>query len=178
MSSLTTAIGFVLGEEGGFQKRADDPGNWVDGKLVGTKYGIAAKYHPHEDIPGLTRQRAISIYEHDYWAPARCDGLPAGLALMHMDAAVNIGVGGAAHLLQRALGVTDDGVIGPQTLGAAATCDEAAAIRDYAVERLIYYARLVTDHNRQRDAKGWALRTRRARDAALELTNGPPMRAA
>ena len=44
-------ISVVLLNEGGFQKHPKDPGNWTGpnctGELIGTKYGIAARYFHH-----------------------------------------------------------------------------------------------------------------------------------
>ena len=43
------------------------------------------------------------------------------------DCAFNRGLGGAAHIAQRALGVTDDGVVGSITKAALATAEQDAA---------------------------------------------------
>jgi lysozyme family protein len=70
-----------------------------------------------------------SIYRILYWTKGQCDRLAGRsevLAVIHFDACVNHGVAspnsdksaGAIELLQRTLGVSDDGVFGPKTWGA------------------------------------------------------------
>lgn len=58
------------------------------------------------------------IYRKRYWDACRCDELPDGLDLAVFDTAVNTGPAQAARLLQRIVGVTADGGIGPKTLAA------------------------------------------------------------
>lgn len=111
----------LIGHEGGFTDDRKDRGNWTSGKigvgqLKGTKYGISAMTYPTEDIAGLTLERAKRLYQRDFWGPAGCDAVPAGLKFDLFDTAVNSGVKTAVTLLQRAVGVHDDGILGPQTL--------------------------------------------------------------
>ena len=48
--------------EGGYVNDPNDPGGE-------TKYGISKHAYPHEDIKGLTRDRAMAIYYRDFWLP-------------------------------------------------------------------------------------------------------------
>lgn len=91
----TRSINFVLGQEGGLSFDPNDPGNYVNGKFVGTKYGISAAAHPELDIPNLTLDRAKAIYFKDYWVPSGASDLPFPLCLAVLDLAVNGGVGRA-----------------------------------------------------------------------------------
>jgi lysozyme family protein len=63
---------------------------------------------------------ARGVYEQGYWKPCRCDDLPESIRYDVLDAAVNSGPAQAIKWLQRAVGVADDGVIGPVTLAACA----------------------------------------------------------
>ncbi|MGC8476585.1 MAG: glycoside hydrolase family 108 protein [Acetobacteraceae bacterium] len=113
----------VLGTEKGYQNDPDDPGNWTggavnQGRLRGTNFGISAASYPTLDIAQLTEADARAIYRRDYWDHVQGDALPAPLALLVFDAAVNNGTGQAARWLQRAVGVEADGQIGPETLAA------------------------------------------------------------
>jgi lysozyme family protein len=109
--------------EGGWTDDPVDPGG-------PTNYGITLgtyAAHIHADVtaqtfPSLKADlRAIkpetvrTIYRDRYWQPSKAQQLPPPLGLMHFDAAVNHWVGGAARLLQQALGVPVDGDIGPET---------------------------------------------------------------
>lgn len=109
MGDFTRCIDVILAEEGGLSNHRRDPGGL-------TKFGISSRAYPNLDIAHLTREQAIAIYRTDYWAKIRGDELPSGLDLLVFDTAVNLGVITAAMLLQEALGITMDGVIGPVTL--------------------------------------------------------------
>ena len=99
----------LIGHEGGYVDHPADPGGE-------TKFGISKRAYPSEDIKGLTLDRAKEIYLRDYWKPAGCDSVPDGLKFDLFDMAVNAGVRTAARCLQRAVGETADGIIGPKTL--------------------------------------------------------------
>lgn len=64
-----------------------------------TNFGISKRSYPNLDIRNLTADDAVRIYRQDYWLPAGCDKLPAPLALLVFDTAVNMGLGAAAKLL-------------------------------------------------------------------------------
>jgi lysozyme family protein len=123
MSSFDRMFDVVIGNEGGFTSDPQDPGNWTGGavgagRCHGTKFGISAAAYPDVDIANLTLDLAGSIYQRDYWQRIAGDRLPAALALLVFDAAVNSGVGRAARWLQQAAQVPQDGMIGPRTLAA------------------------------------------------------------
>ena len=114
------AFELLIGHEGGFQNDSRDRGNWTSGKigvgqLKGTKYGISAMSYPGEDIANLTLARAKQIYARDFWVASGADLVPDVLRYDVFDTAVNSGVRRAVMLLQRALGVKDDGILGPVT---------------------------------------------------------------
>lgn len=110
-----------------------EAGIWNDPAGGITKYGISQKAFPDLHIAEISEEEAISLYRVHYWAKVRADELPAPLALLLFDAAVNHGVSYAIRTLQRALGVAIDGVFGPKTL---------AAVRRYEGEKVFA---LVTD---------------------------------
>lgn len=86
------SIAFVLGREGGLSSDVNDPGNWLGGKFVGTKYGISgAVWGDKYDIPNLTVEQAKQIYYDNYWLASGCDKLSWPLCLLHFDAAVQHG---------------------------------------------------------------------------------------
>jgi lysozyme family protein len=122
-SEFDAAFAWVVGAEGNYSDDSGDPGNWTGGaigagELRGTKYGISAAAYPTLDIASLTLDEARAIYARDYWAPIHGDALPAALALVVFDAAVNSGVGQSGVWLQIVIGAAADGVIGPATLAA------------------------------------------------------------
>jgi lysozyme family protein len=137
------AIPFVLKQEGGFQKDPKDPGNWTGGKvgrgeLKGTKYGISAASFPLTDIEGLSEGEAKEIYRTAYWQEIRGDDLPDPYGFLLLDAAVNQGVPRAVKTLQKSLGVTVDGVVGKETIGALKSLSSGFAGR-YLTDRVFSY---------------------------------------
>lgn len=128
--NFALALDFVLAHEGGYVNDPQDPGGE-------TKYGISKRAYPSLDIANLTREDAAKIYRSDYWDKCRCGELPPGTDLLTFDAAVNQGPRAAIQMLQDALNVKVDGIIGPITLRAAQTVGmdlvpELAAIRMHA----------------------------------------------
>lgn len=150
----------LIGHEGGYSTDPADRGNWTSGKigvgeLKGTKYGIAAHEFPDLDIKGLTLAQAKQIYFDRYWKAVRGDELPEPIAFEAFDMAVNHGPTKAIELMQSALGVRSDGVIGPVTLAAAKKAEPARFIAHVNAERIFYYTDIKSWPTH---GKGWARR--------------------
>ena len=110
------AFEILIGHEGGLSLDPKDPGNWANEVLKGTKYGISAAAYPNIDIASLTLDEAKAIYKKDYWDSMKLDRFPIEITYDLFDLAVNSGTKNAVKLLQRALKVKEDGVVGPTTL--------------------------------------------------------------
>ena len=150
----------LIGHEGGFSDDPKDPGNWTGGrpgvgKLLGTKYGIAANTCPDLDIKALTLEQAKAIYRRDWWDKIHADQLPGAVAFQLLDFAVNAGITRAVISLQRAVGVADDGKLGPRTLAAVNAMPVPDVLARFNAERLEFYASLSTWPTY---GKGWARR--------------------
>lgn len=136
------AFHHLLGHEGGYSNHAADPGGetmWGVTIAVARANGYTG---PMRDLPVET---AKAIYRKQYWDAVRADELPPAIRYAVFDAAVNSGVGQAAKWLQRAVGVSDDGRIGPTTLYAARAGHPDAVLRNMLGQRL----------NAMADMKGW-----------------------
>lgn len=133
MTAFDDAFTTLIGEEGGYVNDHEDAGGE-------TKYGISKRAFPNIDIKNLTLDQAKTIYFDSYWNPSKCYVLPGPIAAQVFDFAVNAGVATAAKTLQRALGLTDDGDIGPSTLKVALQADLKQFAIHFAVERLLHYA--------------------------------------
>lgn len=134
MRGFDDAFQFIVHPEieGGYVNDPHDPGGE-------TRYGISKKAYPKLDIRNLTLEGAKSIYLHDYWKRSNCERLPAHLAFVVFDCAVNQGVHASQQLLQMALGVTPDGVVGAKTLFAMSVAADSLAI-EYLQLRAVRYA--------------------------------------
>lgn len=128
-----------------------------------TKFGIAKNGNPDLDIAALNWNAAVRRYFRSYWQLVHCDELDDmglhRLAALHFDSAMNHGVGRAPILLQRALGVGEDGDIGPGTLAAGAGADEIATCNKLCDIRAAFYNAIVAAKPAQvKYLKGWLRR--------------------
>ncbi len=158
METFDRCIRVVLLEEGGLSDHKQDPGGL-------TKYGISQRAYPNLDIRRLTMDDVIEIYRRDYWNPVHGTDLPASLALLVFDAAINQGAGTAARLLQKAVGVTEDGSIGPVTLRAVLAVPLENVLIDFCAERALRYE---FNRNEETFGRGWYRRLFRMYATALE----------
>lgn len=120
MAAFDEAFSILIGHEGGYSNNAADPGGE-------TNWGISKRSYPTVDIANLTEDGAKQIYKRDFWDKLCLDTADPALALIAFDAAVNNGVGAATKWLQGALGVTADGIFGPQSQAALAGATGAKA---------------------------------------------------
>jgi lysozyme family protein len=141
----------------------DDPGNIGDGSPgnVGTKFGIDARSHPGVNIKALTKKGAEDIYLKEYFQ-SFSHKLPEPLCYVVFDARVNVGESRAAKIMQRAVRVEDDGIIGPKTLeaiGHAIDDYQAGLILAFTDERIAFYEWLANKRPSMRKyLRGWIRR--------------------
>lgn len=161
------SVRFVLAEEGGFVNHPDDPGG-------ATKFGISLRAHredigdldgdgdvDEDDVRLVTPEMAIQIYEREYWAPIRGSEYVPPVAIVMLDTAVNCGTVRAVKLLQRALLIPEDGIIGRGTRAAVlreSTRDADAVVRNILRCRMAFYQGLRTW---PKFGRGWTARVRR-----------------
>lgn len=142
------AFNLLIGNEGGYVNNPEDPGGE-------TNWGISKRAYPDVDIASLTREQAKALYKRDYWDRAQCDQLPPAVAFQVFDTAVNSGIGQAIRFLQRAVGVADDGQVGPLTIAAVRRLDAESIAARFNGQRLDFMTRLSTWDT---FGKGWARR--------------------
>ncbi len=142
----------LLQHEGGYSDHAADPG----GK---TRYGVteavAREAGYRGDMRELPLDLAKQIYKDRYWDAVKAEELPAAVRYAVFDAAVNSGPRQAAMWLQRAVGATADGAIGPMTLKAANDMDGNVLKSKMLAQRLRFMTDLGTWSS---FGRGWARR--------------------
>ena len=138
----------IIGVEAGYVNNPQDPGGE-------TKWGISKRSYPNIDIATLTRGGAMDIYYRDFWLVIEADKMSKALAFQCMDFAVNSSIQTAIRYLQRAIGVADDGHVGPVTLSKLSATDTNDVILNFNAERLDYMTKL---SNWPNAGKGWARR--------------------
>ncbi len=143
-ASFSDALKAVLQHEGGYSDHPEDPGGATN---RGITFRVFQNHHPHaslDDLRSISDSEVSSIYRSDYWDKCRCDELPIGVDYVVFDAAVNSGPTQSARWLQRAVGATDDGLIGRQTITAAVASDVDVAIQAICRTRLEFLQGLST----------------------------------
>lgn len=131
----------VMGHEGRYVNHPDDPGgetNW------GVTIGTARANGYFGAMRSMTRLQAKEIYRKAFWERAKCAQYHSIIGFQVFDAAINHGIGNAIRILQRAVGVADDGKVGQETLGAinAKSLDDVLVL--FNAERLEFYTKLKT----------------------------------
>lgn len=150
----------VIGHEGGFTDDKNDRGNWTSGvvgkgTLKGTKFGISAMSYPDVDIKNLTVAQAKVIYKKDYWDALGMERFPDALQFQLFDAAINHGWRRVVPMLQRAVKVSDDGIIGSKTTAAVNAMDISDLLMRFLAERIEYFTKVSTF---KIYAVGWMMR--------------------
>ena len=150
--NFLTAFEKLLKHEGGFSDHSADPG----GK---TRYGVteavARETGYRGDMRELPLDLAQRIYKDKYWDAMQAEALPADVRYIVFDGAVNSGITQSAKWLQRACGVKDDGIVGPQTIRAANSLASDGLKRRILGQRLRFMATL---SNWPAFGRGWANR--------------------
>lgn len=161
-------FGFTLPEEGGFSDNPDDPGGATQAGITLTTFRKIMK-NPAltvADLKAITPEAESTIYRLGYWATIRGDELPAGIDLTTFDFGVNAGPGESEMLLQRAVGVPADGILGPISMAAIAKASPCETIVALAGLQKAHYEALPTFHI---FGAGWLARNTRRATAALKL---------
>jgi lysozyme family protein len=152
----------IVTTEGGYADRKTDRGGC-------TKWGITkaalALWRGRDvtcaEIKALPRDEAKRIYLRQYVTDPRFDQIPdEKLRLVVIDYGVHSGQATAAKVLQRAVGVKADGVVGAKTLAAIEASPRRTGIyKEVLAQRLAQWLRDVAAHPEQAEnALGWTRR--------------------
>lgn len=173
MNDLDEALGFLLDEEGGWSNNKNDRGG-------ATMYGVTQgtynawrkrKSRAPAQVKNITQDEARELYREEYWNAAGCDKLPWPISYLVFDGAVNSGPSRSVRWLQAALGLPQDGSVGPKTiLAAQAVVDQGDGKKILAIvdQRVAFLARLVQASSSQATfLLGWWRRTLRVLARAL-----------
>lgn len=150
--------GFISDDDG-------DPGGL-------TKYGVSLQFLKdlgmpvgdlnfdgeinRKDVLCVTPEKAKELFKKNFWDDPGANRLPLKAAMIYYDSAVNTGCRQTTKLLQRACGVSDDGVIGPETIKAANTCDLDSMCEKFLQQREKFYNNLAASKSQfKKFLKGW-----------------------
>jgi len=157
----------ILHHEGGYVNHPKDPGGETN---LGVTKRVYEEFGGTKDMKDLTREDVEPIYKKNYWDRLKGDQLPAGLDLCVFDFGVNAGTGRAAKFLQKMIGTTPDGGIGPMTLKSVNEYVTKNGIENtikrYQMGRQKYYESLSTFAT---FGKGWTRRVKETTDLAIKI---------
>jgi lysozyme family protein len=157
----------ILHHEGGYVNHPKDPGGETN---LGVTKRVYEEWGGTKDMKELTVEDVSPIYKKNYWDRVKGDHLPAGLDLCVFDFGVNAGTGRAAKYLQKMIGTTPDGGIGPMTLAKLKEYVDAKGIEHtvklYQMGRQKYYESLSTFST---FGRGWTRRVEETTALALKM---------
>lgn len=173
-SNFAESLKAVLKSEGGNDDDPSDHGGRTSRGVIQREYDAwrKEKGEAPADVWKATDEEIATIYHDEYWNPY-CDGLPVGVDYLYFDMAVNAGPHRATLLLQRALGITTDGRIGPITRQAIRNADAKGLVEKYSIAKEAFYRSL----HQPKFLRGWLNRVRDVHMTALAMiskgsTNG------
>ena len=141
-----SALAHVLKSEGLWSDNPQDPGGATMKGITLSTYR-EWKRNPHiskEELRVIPDEEVYNLYKELYWNKVQGDYLPAGVDYAVFDSAVNMGVGRAAKLIQEAVGVTADGVLGPASVSAIQKTDPKELIEKFSALKESFYRSLKT----------------------------------
>ncbi|HWL31938.1 MAG TPA: glycosyl hydrolase 108 family protein [Xanthobacteraceae bacterium] len=163
------ALSRVLAHEGGYSNHPDDPGGPTNFGITIADYRRYVKADATAaDIKAMRVEEVERIYRAAYWDAMRCDDLPAGLDYAAFDYGVNSGIGRAVRVLQRLVGLPDDGRMTDGVLASIGERDPSDLIAQLCDERLAFLKQLKTWPV---FGAGWGRRVAEVRAAALDMVS-------
>lgn len=155
-------IGKLIQREGGYVDHPADRGGPTNmGVTQQTLSGWRGEVVSPEEVKALTYEEASKIYFQRYWVDPGFSTLAASPLVKELllDASVHHGTRTAARLYQRALGVVDDGSIGPKTRHRATHSEQRIVAAHFLAQRNTLIGALITRRPSQAAfAHGWARR--------------------
>lgn len=158
MSNAQKAINQVLIHEGGYVNHPNDRGG-------ATNWGITKRVYEEfmnrsvslDEMKNMPKGNAYTIYKEKYWDKVKGDEIKSyAKSYALFDQAVNRGHVSAIKQAQKILGITQDGIIGPQTLKHINESKDKDFINKYLGESENFYRTLASnDPSQMVFLNGW-----------------------
>jgi lysozyme family protein len=152
----------VITREGGFVNHPDDRGGPTNmGITIATLSDYRGSQATPEDVRRLEHPEARAIYYQNYWTAPGLFTLDISGAVLGavFDAAVHHGPHTAIQLLQRSVGLVDDGIIGPITRECTGRMRAQNLMALFVAERVEYMGYIVKKNPTQsKFIHGWLRR--------------------
>ena len=167
LDNFIKSLEAVLEHEGGYVDHPKDPGGRTN---MGITQAVYEKYLKRsvteEEMKDIKIGDVRIIYKTNYWDKVNGDDLPSGVDFCVFDWAVNSGVSRSSKALQKIVGATSDGVIGPNTLKAVYSIDAQTIITKLTDDREAFYKKLSTFDT---FGKGWTRRNQETLEQSFKL---------
>lgn len=141
----------VIRIEGGYVNDPDDPGGE-------TKYGItkrlAVSLGYTKRMIDMTKDEAKELYRLSFWNGSLASNIMSNAAFNIYLLSIHSGNKQAILILQRAVGVKDDGIAGAETMNAISKVSETLLIEALCYRTLDFYV-LISEKTRYKYIRGW-----------------------
>ncbi len=171
MADFKIAFTALLKHEGGYANDPHDHGGetyrgiarrywpgwegWADIDRLKKGPGFPGNLAANADLQGKVRD----FYSRNFWTPSLDAITNQPLADWLFDKGVNMGIRQAVKLLQRALHVDADGILGPQTMRMLNCADPVQLLAGCRDEARRFYTKLaLNDPTQTRFLQGWLAR--------------------
>lgn len=165
-ASFPVSLAFTLEAEGGWADNPDDPGGATNKGITLSTFRIYQPGATADDLRVIPDAIVAQIYREMFWDRMNGDTLPAGVDLTVFDFGVNSGPTRSRRLLQQAVGVTADGVLGPISMGAIAKASPSEVIARLSGLQKAHYESL---DDFDEFGRGWIARNESRAAAAMRL---------
>lgn len=143
--NFARAMAIELRYEGGKVDDPRDPGGRTNQGVIQRVYSAwrAQKGLPIRDVYLMEPAERDEIYRRNYADKIRFSDLPTGIDLLVLDGAINSGPAQSVKWVQRALGLTADGIMGDVTVNAIVNQpDQHKLIDDICDRRMLFLRNL------------------------------------
>lgn len=164
------ALSWHLKHEGRWSNHPADPGGFT---YAGISQVAHANWHGWQyllDNGAIPDNVIAAFYDSLVWRPMMCDSMPPALAFYLFDTACLLGTPNATYLLQNAINITPDGVMGPITLQAIRNQDTKTILSKLHANRVAFHNKVVEEYpNLKVFYNGWVRRANSTYQEAIGL---------
>lgn len=157
MANVELMVPFIRKWEGGWVDDPDDAGGCT---MVGITIATYQKYYGKDktcdDLRFITQEEWLHIFKTGYWDKMKADQIEnQSIAQLCVDMAWNSGLYWAIRKMQNAIGVKDDGIIGPKTLAALNAKPHKEVFDKIWNMRYEWLCNIAKKGNNKKFLKGW-----------------------